>query len=399
MKILFVANRMPFPPYRGDKLKIYNLMAELIDKHEIHLLTIAENQQDTASIDGLLQPLGKSSKTISRIEYIYRPIWQSAFFTFLGIFSRKPFQIAFFQSRKFRKKLRFLLETENYDAIHVQHIRMAQYFYGIDKSKVILDLPDAFSMYWQRRRDKSKNILQKLFASIEFQRLYEFEKKMIPQFANTLVCSTVDQDFLIKSTGVKIDLLENGVDVNQFRPRQEIEFVPGRILFTGNMSYAPNIDALHYFIEEIWPLVLNENPNASFVIAGQKPGPWIQSLASDKITVTGFVKDLAKEYASANVVISPLRIGAGTQNKVLEALSMNIPVVSSEVGYKGLGLEPGEGVIVGKNPTDFSDGILKILNSSQFRNELGTKGGEKIRSRFSWSGIAKKLESYFLELQ
>ena len=399
MKILFVANRMPFPPYRGDKLKIYNLMGELIDKHEIHLLTIAENQQDLDSIEPLLKPLGKNAKIISRIEYIYRPLCVSAFFTFLGTFTRKPFQIAFFQSRKFKKKLKSLLDTENYDAIHVQHIRMAQYFDGIDKSKVILDLPDAFSLYWQRRRDQSQHFLQKLFASTEFNRLYKFEQEMIPQFAKTLVCSTVDQEFLKQSTGANVELLENGVDINQFYPRNDIDFVKGRILFTGNMSYAPNIDALHYFMVEIWPSVLYAFPEATFVIAGQKPGNWIQSLASDKVTVTGFVEDLAKEYASANVVISPLRIGAGTQNKVLEALSMNVPVVSTEVGYKGLGLETGEGVIVAKNPTEFSDGILKILQDESFRNELGSKGGEKIRNRFSWQGIAKKLEGYFLELQ
>jgi sugar transferase (PEP-CTERM/EpsH1 system associated) len=399
MRILFVANRMPYPPYRGDKLKIFNLMGELINKHEIHLLTIAENQQDLDSIQPLLQPLGNGSKIIARIDYIYRPIWVSAFYTLMGAFSRKPFQIAFFQSNKFRKKLKNLLDTQQYDAIHVQHIRMAQYFEGIDKTNVILDLPDAFSMYWQRRKDKSRHILQKFFAAVEFKRLYQFEQKMIPQFAKTLVCSTVDQSFLMESTGVRVDLLENGVDVNQFYPRPEIEFVPGRILFTGNMSYAPNIDALHYFIEEIWPIVIQNFPDATFVIAGQKPGNWIQSLASDKITVTGFVQDLAKEYASAHVVISPLRIGAGTQNKVLEALSMNIPVVTTHVGYEGLELPKNAGALLSMDASEFANNILKLLNDIPFRNETGKMGGELIRAKFSWEAIAKKLEAYLMDVQ
>jgi sugar transferase (PEP-CTERM/EpsH1 system associated) len=399
MRILFVANRMPYPPYRGDKLKIFNLMGELINKHEIHLLTIAENQQDLDSIQPLLQPLGNGSKIITRIDYIYRPIWVSAFYTLMGAFSRKPFQIAFFQSDKFRKKLKNLLDTQQYDAIHVQHIRMAQYFEGIDKTNVILDLPDAFSMYWQRRKDKSRHILQKFFAAVEFKRLYQFEQKMIPQFAKTLVCSTVDQSFLMESTGVRVDLLENGVDVNQFYPRPEIEFVPGRILFTGNMSYAPNIDALHYFIEEIWPIVIQNFPDATFVIAGQKPGNWIQSLASDKITVTGFVQDLAKEYASAHVVISPLRIGAGTQNKVLEALSMNIPVVTTHVGYEGLELPKNAGALLSMDASEFANNILKLLNDIPFRNETGKMGGELIRAKFSWEAIAKKLEAYLMDVQ
>ncbi len=399
MRILFVANRMPYPPYRGDKLKIYNLMGELIDRHEIHLLTIAENKQDIDSIQPLLQPLGKNSKVITRIDYIYRPIGISAFYTLLGAFSQKPFQIAFFQSNKFRKKLKNLLETQQYDAIHVQHIRMAQYFKDIDKSNVILDLPDAFSMYWQRRKEQSTQFLQKIFATIEFKRLHQFEKTMIPQFSKTLVCSKVDQEFLVKSTGVGVELLENGVDVNQFYPRTDIEFVEGRILFTGNMSYAPNIDALHYFIEEIWPNILSQFPKATFVIAGQKPGSWIQSLASDKITVTGFVEDLAHEYAMAHVVISPLRIGAGTQNKVLEALAMDIPVVTTNVGYEGLGLPKDTGALLSHNSFEFSDNVLKLLSDIDFRNETGKLGGALIRSKFSWEAIALKLETYLQSVQ
>jgi sugar transferase (PEP-CTERM/EpsH1 system associated) len=399
MRILFVANRMPYPPYRGDKLKIFNLMGELIDRHEIHLLTIAENKQDIDSIKPLLQPIGKNSKMITRIDYIYRPIWISAFYTLLGAFSQLPFQIAFFQSNKFRKKLRNLLETQQYDAIHVQHIRMAQYFKDIDKSRVILDLPDAFSMYWQRRKEQSTHFLQKIFATIEFKRLHRFEKMMIPQFAKTLVCSKVDQSFLINSTGQNIELLENGVDINQFYPRPNVEFVQGRILFTGNMSYAPNIDALHYFIEDIWPNILSQFPEATFVIAGQKPGSWIQSLASEKITVTGFVEDLALEYARAHVVVSPLRIGAGTQNKVLEALAMDIPVVTTNVGYEGLGLPEDVGALLSHSSSEFSDNILKMLSDINFRNETGQLGGALIRSKFSWEAIAQKLETYFNEVQ
>jgi sugar transferase (PEP-CTERM/EpsH1 system associated) len=399
MRILFVANRMPYPPYRGDKLKIFNLMGELIDRHEIHLLTIAENKQDIDSIKPLLQPIGKNSKVITRIDYIYRPIWISAFYTLLGAFSQLPFQIAFFQSNKFRKKLRNLLETQQYDAIHVQHIRMAQYFKDIDKSRVILDLPDAFSMYWQRRKEQSTHFLQKIFATIEFKRLHRFEKMMIPQFAKTLVCSKVDQSFLINSTGQNIELLENGVDINQFYPRPNVEFVQGRILFTGNMSYAPNIDALHYFIEDIWPNILSQFPDATFVIAGQKPGSWIQSLASEKITVTGFVEDLALEYARAHVVVSPLRIGAGTQNKVLEALAMDIPVVTTNVGYEGLGLPEDVGALLSHDSSEFADNILKLLSDINFRNETGKLGGALIRSKFSWEAIAKKLEAYFNEVQ
>jgi glycosyltransferase involved in cell wall biosynthesis len=115
--------------------------------------------------------------------------------------------------------------------------------------------------------------------------------------------------------------------------------------------------------------------------------------------VTGFVEDLALEYARAHVVVSPLRIGAGTQNKVLEALAMDIPVVTTNVGYEGLGLPEDVGALLSNNSSEFADNILKLLSDINFRNETGKLGGALIRSKFSWEAIAQKLEAYFNEVQ
>jgi len=391
MRFLFVANRMPYPPFRGDKLKIYHLAKELSKNHELHLITIAETVEDISYVENL-RPFFK------KIEFVYLPKYKSVLNTLGGVFNREPFQLNYFRSSKFQQLLDSTLSENDYDGIHVQHIRMSQFFkQKTDLEKVILDLPDAFSLYWKRRSKNSTNYLKKTFEKIEFQRVKKWEIDFVSQFKKVLVCSLEDQ-FYLESLGLnQVEILENGVDTNMFKPSQT-PYIPNRILFTGNMDYAPNIDAVVYFTSEIWPFIRREVPEAKFIIAGQRPVPKVLALRSLSVEVTGFIEDLSNEYAKAHVVVSPLRIGAGTQNKVLEALAMNIPVVTTNVGYTGLKLKRDQGALVSLTPREFANNTIKLLKDSEFRDLVGSTGGESIRSRFGWAGIAQKLENHFIEL-
>jgi len=391
MRFLFVANRMPYPPFRGDKLKIYHLAKELSKKHELHLITIAETEEDISYVDNL-KPYFK------KIDYVYLPKSRSILNTITGLFNSIPFQVNYFKSKSFQSLLDQQLETFEFDAIHVQHIRMSQFLYNKPNlNNVILDLPDAFSLYWKRRANNSINYLNRIFEITEYNRVKNFEINFVSRFKKVLVCSHEDQIYL-QELGLKtVDILENGVDTNMFKPSVD-PYIPFRVLFTGNMDYAPNIDAVTYFASEIWPKIIQKVPNAQFVIAGQRPVPKVLALKSDTIQVTGFIQDLTEEYSKAHIVVSPLRIGAGTQNKVLEALSMNIPVVTTHVGYKGLGLEPNQGALLSTNADEFAQNAIRLLSDPQMRDSIGKSGGEIIRNRFSWNGIAQKLENYFLQI-
>ena len=400
VKILFVANRMPYPPYRGDKLKIYNLARELCVYHELHLITIAENQEDLDSVSALQKPFflddataqtfnpgattnnDRSTTTnpnegiqlFDSIQYAYRPKWRSILSSAIGLFSKRPIQVSYFRSKAFAIKLKHLLDHQHFDAIHVQHLRMAQYFEDGAPSNAILDLPDAFSLYWKRRESAAKNPFDKAFRGLEYKRLANYEKLMLPKFSKSLVCSTEDRDYLINAGITNVDVLPNGVNLKSFSPQGSDAIIKNRILFTGNMDYAPNVDAVQYFVDEIFPLILEKHPESHFVIAGQRPVKAVLDLASDRIEVTGFIENLASEYAKANVVVSPLRIGAGTQNKVLEALAMNQAVVCSQVGFLGLGLKSGEGILMGETAQEFANHVVSILTSEELRKRLGETG-------------------------
>lgn len=391
MKLLFLANRVPYPPYRGDKLKIFNLAKRLSDHHELHLLTFAQDKQD-------LQYKEELEKIFKKVHLIYLPKWMSAIKCLAALWSRMPLQVLYFRSAAMKAKLNEVLTADKFDAVHVQHIRMSPYLAYNKNIPRILDLPDAFSLYWERRKNIPRNIFRKVFESIEQARLLRYEG-IIKEFDLSLVCSAEDLEYLKQLHHAQnIRLLPNGVDLTTFYPRQHDYSHNNTILFTGNMDYAPNVDAVTYFAKDILPLIHQQYPSVQFVIAGQRPVAKVTELANEHIKVTGFIKDLAAMYNTASVVVAPLRFGAGTQNKVLEAMAMGIPVVTSHVGFKGLGIDNGEGAMMRTDAQSFADAVISFLQSEDLRRTVGQQGVKVIKRQFDWDVITLQLEQYFKEV-
>lgn len=391
MKILFLTNRIPYPPFRGDKLKIYNLAKRLCKCHELHLITFIQNDDEWKYKSEL-------EKIFKKVQFVSLPKWKSTLFSIKGIFNVLPFQVNYFRSKKMFENVKQLLADDTFDAVHVQHLRMAQYMQDYIHLPRVLDLPDAFSLYWSRKYNNTKSPLLKLFSKIEQGRVYRYES-VLNRFPLALVCSIEDKEYLEKKHKLtNIKLLENGVDIDTFKTNYHNYAYNETLLFTGNMDYGPNVDAVVYFSSNILPIIRDKYPNIKFIIAGQRPISKVKNLENDFIKVTGFVSDLAAQYNNASVVVSPLRFGAGTQNKVLEAMSMGVPVVCSEIGFKGLGIANGEGVIMETDPHCFAQSVIKLLSSENLRKEMGEKGKLIIQNRFSWDIIYKKLENYFEEV-
>lgn len=383
---------MPYPPYRGDKLKIYNLARRLNDRHELHLLTFAQTEED-------LSYKAELEKVFRVVHFVYLPKWKSALNCLQGAWRAEPLQVLYFQSKELERRLHIMLAEHRYDAVHVQHLRMSPYMAKVKDVPRILDLPDAFSLYWERRKTVRRGLLTTLFENIEQRRVLKYEK-VLREYDLSLVCSAEDLEYLKKTHYTdNLRLLPNGVDMDTFSPHDHDYTHSDTILFTGNMDYAPNVDAVVYFAEAILPVIRAKKPGVKFVIAGQRPVPKVAALASEHILVTGFVKDLAATYNSASVVVAPLRFGAGTQNKVLEAMAMAVPVVCSHIGFAGLGIRSGEGAIMQKDPDAFAASVLDLLSSEDMRRNVGITGTKVIQSRFDWNIVAKMLEGYFTEIR
>lgn len=390
MKLLFTANRFPYPPYRGDKLKIFHLARILSQHHELHLITFLQDERDR-------QYLPELEKYFQNIHLIPLSKAQSYLNCLKAVFSPKPFQTHYFKSAAMAEAIFKLHQQAHFDAIHVQHLRMAQYWADINDIPRILDLPDAYSLYW-KRRIKALSGIHKWFAGIEQKRVYRYEQ-ILKKYDLTLVCSKEDRNYLATEHQLKtIDILPNGVDTESFGGDGHNYQQHQIILFTGNMDYAPNVDAVVYFSKEIFPTIRQHFPDTKFVIAGQRPVKKVLELAGAAIEVTGFVKDLSALYRQAAIVVAPLRFGAGTQNKVLEAMAMGVPVVSGTVGFEGLNIQSGEGVVLATSTETFTESCCQLLADHSLREKVGKTGKAKISENFAWPVIAEQLEVYFRKI-
>lgn len=392
MKFLFFANRVPYPPYRGDKLKIYNLAKRLAKKHELHLLTFAQTQED-------LSYKAELEEVFAKVHFVYLPGWRSAVNCLSALWDARPLQVLYFHSAGMQRKLEEVLAADKFDAIHVQHLRMSPYLAMHGQLPRILDMPDAFSMYWERRMKAQKNPFLKIFETIEQGRVLRYEPVVMNKYELNLVCSPEDKEYLEQKHDIhNIHVLPNGVDLDTFKAGGHDYGHNHTLLFTGNMDYAPNVDAVGYFVRDVLPLIHTEHPQVKFIIAGQRPVKKVLELASEHVLVTGFIKDLAKTYNDASVVVAPLRFGAGTQNKVLEAMAMGVPVVCSNIGFKGLGIQSGEGAIMQVDKKAFAVSVISLLNSETERRAVGEKGRKVIEARFGWDTVAVQLEQYLQQV-
>lgn len=388
LKLLFLANRVPYPPYRGDKLKIWNLAKELSKKHELHLITFAQTLEELE----YAKPL---KAFFTEVKLVYLPKWKSALTAVVAApFTKMPLQVLYFQSAAMHGELGAMLQNHSYDAVHVQHLRMAPYLQHQNALPRILDLPDAFSLYWQRKVDMPGGVLQRAFRKLEQKRLLRFEG-VLKDYNLTLACSREDVAWLReKHPEAHIDLLQNGVNLETFDPKRKDYSEDKVMLFTGNMDYAPNVDAVQYFVKNMFPQILTACPSARFIIAGQRPVEEVKKLASEKVEVTGFIEHISALYDEAAVVVAPLRFGAGTQNKVLEAMAMAVPVVSTDIGFQGLGIESGEGVYCEPDEALFINRVIELLQNGTLRETVGNKGRAVASERYGWPAIAEQLINY-----
>ena len=326
---------------------------------------------------------------------VYQPKWKSYLYSALNFFHSMPFQLAYFKSRNMSNVLHQFLDKQSVDVIHTQHLRMSQYTSDLVEHPRILDLPDAYSLYWQRRNEVDRPWWNKLFDSLESKRVIEAEK-VIFEYDLNLVCSVEDRDHLLQiHPGSRVELLRNGVDLETFTYDDHNYSRCETLLFTGNMDYAPNVDAVTYFVEQMFPQLLSNHPNIKLVIAGQRPVKQVLDLASDHVVITGFVEDISEMYSQADIVIAPLRFGAGTQNKVLEALAMGVPVVCTDIGFKGLEVNSGDGVFHANNDAEFIAHVSNLIESEELRKLTGQKGLELAKTKFSWDGISNDLAQHF----
>lgn len=378
MKLLVLSSRFPYPIEKGDKLRIYHQIRELATQHDITLIALSDQPVSESQLVEMRQYCREIHVfRLSKIRIIIRLLG--------SLFLKKPFQQAYFFRPKIARQVRKIILGTQPDMIYCQLLRMAAYCQDIPFAKT-LDYMDALSLGMKRRAAHSPFWLKPIFRR-EARLLKKYEQKLLQEFDHHTIISASDGKEIAPASSA-ITTIPNGVDVNFFSPKENAK--PNYdLVFVGNMGYFPNVEASRFLVKKIIPLLPE---GTSLLLAGARPDPQVKALAGNNIHISGWVDDIRDAYADGKIFVAPLFTGSGQQNKILEAMAMGIPCITTSLVNQAIGARPDQEILIADNAETFAQQIMRLQSQSELRNQLGEAGRKWVQEKYSWKGSVEMLQ-------
>jgi sugar transferase (PEP-CTERM/EpsH1 system associated) len=394
--ILFLAHRVPYPPDRGDKIRSFNILKRLGAMATIHVATFADDEADMAHGEALRKLLGPMLESL----HIERRGVSTPMGAAKALLTGKPVSLPLFDSAAIRRFVAETLKEKPVSTVFAFSGQMAQFVPDLPSHvRFIMDFVDVDSAKFSAYAEAGSGPMKFAHAR-EAKKLFAFERWIAERADCSLFVSDAEAQLFRERAGLspdKIRALENGIDCGFFDPEADFPRAeaPGSgplLVFTGQMDYRPNIEAVQSFVSETLPVVRAHRPDARFAIVGRNPPAEVRELAGEEgIIVTGVVDDIRSWLAAADVVVAPLRIARGIQNKVLEAMAMAKPVVASEAAFEGIDAEPGRDLAVAAWPDQEGRAILGLLRYPERAVQMGRAARERMLERYSWEAALAPL--------
>ena len=392
MSTLFLAHRIPFPPDRGDKIRSWQLLKYLAARGTVHVACFADDEADAANRAGLKAALGERLGSL----HVEPRRTGKAMAGARALAEAKPVSLTLFDSPRLRDFVEHMLAKGGIETIFAFSGQMAQFVPAGVAARFIMDFGDVDSAKFAAYADDAAGPMRWLYRR-EATRLFAFERAVAARADVVTFVSEAEAKLFRDATGLlNIRALSNGIDFGHFDAGAEFEPLDAAeagegplLLFTGQMDYPPNIDAVRWFAREVLPHV----PDARFVIAGRAPTAEVTALAGERVTVTGAVEDMRSWLATADVVVAPLRIARGIQNKVLEAMAMARPVVASPAAFEGIEAEPGRDLVVADGTGAMVEEIRALLADPSRAAAIGQAARTLIVGSYSWESRLAPLDA------
>lgn len=385
MKIFLILSRVPYPLEKGDKLRAFNQIKELSKHNQVILFALNDIELDKNAYG----ELKKYCTDITILKLTKITIILNLLRT---LFDGKPFQVGYFYSRKAQKKIDALIKQHQPDHIYCQLIRTAEYAKPYRSIPRTLDFMDVFSKGMERRKSTSAFYMKPILG-IEYNRLIQYENKIFDFFNHKTIISDQDKSLIPHPRKEEIVVVPNGVDTGYFKPmgiKKEFE-----LLFNGNMNYPPNVESVQYLVNKILPLVWKELPNVRLLISGANPNHKVMELKSDRVVISGWMNDIRENFAKSKILVAPMQISIGLQNKLLEAMAMKLPCVTSTLANNALGAKPGEQILVADEPEQYAQCIISMLSDEAMLNRIAENGYQYVIDNFNWQHTTQLLEKLF----
>jgi sugar transferase (PEP-CTERM/EpsH1 system associated) len=389
MRILFVT---PYVPSR-IRVRPFNLIKMLSKTHEIALVSLVVDDYERA----LVRDIEQYCVSVDLVEL---PKWQAYVRCLLALPTPMPLRVAYYRSPAFARRIKEVSHRQKIDVVHGELIKVVPALKTAledENMPVLFDSVDCISWYLQQTLDTARNPLKKAFIYSELQKMRRYEQKALADFDQLIISSAYDRDRLGELIGSPhtIEVVSNGVDTDFFTARSDAREAAS-LVFCAKLDYFPNAQAILHFCENILPLVWQKCPQARLTIVGNNPPKAVRALAADeRITVMGYVPDIRPYLGAASVALAPLLVAAGTQLKVLEALSMGTPMVTTPRCARALGAEDGVHLLVAGEPQAFAEAVVRLLNDPEYAGQLGRAGRQFVIERYSWTGAAENLRRLY----
>jgi len=384
MKVLFVVSRVPYPPWRGDQVRAYHLLRVLAKRHRITCAVLAlrpPNPVDLQAVralgvDVVVHPLGLAGAIPAGLRAV------------LGV---EPFQVTLYRRARAEARLTEVVARGSFDLVHAQLVRTAPYALPLaDRVTVVVDLVDALSLAFQRRSEREPWPLRMLARS-EAARLRAYESWVLARAAQSIVVAPEDAAAVGGDQAPVV--VPNGVLATDFDPPGPSARIPGRIVFAGNLGYFPNVDAACWLAESVLPRIRAGEPTAHLRLVGARPSRAVRALARrEAVSVVANVPNMSAELSGAALTIISMRTGAGVQNKTLEALAARLPVVTTPMVVRALGLTAGENVLVGADAPALAEQAIRLIRSPELGTRLAARGRALVEQAFSWDVAGDRVD-------
>lgn len=384
--ILFLAHRIPYPPDRGDKIRSWHMLKHLGGLARVHLACFADDEADAAHLPALREAMAGS------LGEAHVEVRQSGRLKagLRALVSGEPLSLPLFDSPVVRIFVNRLLAGGSVGTVFAFSSQMAQFVPRGAKPRFVMDFVDMDSAKFAGYAEEARAPFSWVYRR-EAAKLFAFERATAARADVSLFVSQAEAG-LFRSKAVlpaaDIRAIQNGVDLDFYDPAAEfpkLESMGGPLIaFTGQMDYLPNIEAVTVFARDVLPLIRQQRPDARFAIVGRNPTEGVQRLEQgDTVIVTGAVPDIRTWLAAADVVVAPLRVARGVQNKVLEAMAMARPVVASPAAFEGIEAEPGRDLIVAKGTRAQADAVLGLLDP-QVAEAMGRSARAQMGQAYRW---------------
>lgn len=393
LRILFIC------PYIPSLIRVrpYNLIKYLARQgHAITLLALIPPGEET----GALEQLAGWCRQVKTVDL---PRWQTLWNGIWAIPGRTPFQAAYSRSPAMARLIDQTLQQTDFDVVHIEHLRGAELSRAINHLPIVFDSVDSITLLFEWVRRSGPNWRSRWLARLDLARTRNYEGRLLERFPRVLVTSPRDKETLAQLSTApnaeqRLVVLPNGVDLDYFNPL-DTPREPATLVFTGKMSYHANVAAALDLAARVMPLVWQQIPQAKLIIAGKDPTAELQALAADpRISITGTVPDLRPYLARASAAVLPMRYGVGIQNKVLEAMAMATPVITTPQTIAALQTQVDKDILVAATPQDTAQTAIKLLANSRLGQQIGQAGRRYVETWHNWQATAQKLESVYRQV-